>query len=55
MKKIVSALLFVVVAQFSIAQNCSNPISQAVFQSGFNQVAVLPSNDAKLVKAMSLF
>lgn len=54
MKKIYLALLFVFVAQFSIAQNCSNPISQAVFQTGFNQVAVLPSNDAKLVKAMNL-
>jgi len=54
MKKIISAFLFFFVAQFSIAQNCSNPISQAVFQTGFNQVAVLPSNDAKLVKAMGL-
>lgn len=54
MKKIFYTLLFLLVIKTATAQNCNNPISQATFQIGFNQVAVMPNNDTKLVKAMGL-
>lgn len=54
MKKLISSLLFLFLFQLTQAQNCSNPIPQATFQAGFNQVAVMPNNDTKLVKAMAL-
>ena len=54
MKKLFATLIFIALFQYLQAQNCSNPISQTTFQAGFNQVAVMPNNDTKLVKAMGL-
>lgn len=52
MKKIfTSLLLFLAIANTSIAQNCQNPISSATFQTGFNMIAVQQGDPAKLLKA----
>jgi hypothetical protein len=52
MRKITfSILLLFFLANAITAQNCNNPVSSAVFQNNFNQIAVQQTNDKKLEKA----
>lgn len=46
-----SLLLFLALSSQSFAQNCQNPISPAVFQTGFNSVALQQGDPAKLIRA----
>ncbi len=52
MKKITFFILFLFVASFTgFSQNCVNPVSQQVFQTNFNQIAIQQTNQKKLEKA----
>lgn len=53
MKKATLFLFVILIAGgFLRAQNCTTPISPALFQQAFNQVAIQPSNQKKLEKAL---
>lgn len=52
MKKIFTTLLLILgSAGMSFAQNCQTPITTAVFQPGFNSIAVTQGDQAKLIRA----
>jgi hypothetical protein len=50
--KTLAVILFVQLAFTGRAQDCKNPISGTTFQTWFNEVAVMPTNEAKLAKAL---
>ena len=54
MKKNIFSIILLFALQLANGQNCNNLVPLSTFQVGFNQVAVQPSNDLKLVKAMNL-
>lgn len=51
MKKITLSLLFLFAAIAGFAQDCANPVTAAVFQNNFNQIAIQQTNQKKLEKA----
>lgn len=51
-KLLLPFLLLVLFASVSNAQNCASPTSSAVYQNGFNSVAVQQNDHAKLVTAV---
>jgi Domain of unknown function (DUF4476) len=52
MRKIFTTLLLILgITGMSFAQNCQTPISAAVFQTGFNSIAVTQGDQAKLIRA----
>ena len=52
-KLLLLALIFIL-KNSAHAQNCGTPMTQAVFQTGFNQVAIQPDNNSKLIAANNL-
>lgn len=57
MKKLItlaSLLLVQCIAQHVSAQQCTTPMNDVTFQTAFNQVAVLPTNETKFGKAIAL-
>lgn len=51
-KTLTSLLLLLAMTSLSIAQNCQTPTSAAVFQNGFNSIAIQQNDQLKLTKAV---
>ena len=52
MNRILLLFLLLTLSTFSIAQNCANPMSNVVFQSGFNLIASQATNQKKLDRSL---
>jgi hypothetical protein len=54
MNRIIILFLFLTLSNPGKAQNCANPMTNAIFQTGFNQIASQTTNQKKLDRALEV-